>query len=486
MEMRLQASARLTFVLAVALGWPAVSSAQVKVIVSGGFRVAYQELLPEFERTTGITVTTGSGPSQGDSPNAIPAQIRRGVAADVVLMSREGLDEIMAEGKILAGSDVNLAQTPTGMAVRTGAQRPDINTVEAFKQTLLRAKSVAFPASTTGIYLVEKLFPRLGIADAMKAKSSTAGAAAVARGEVEIAIRPASELVTVPGVTYVGPIPHDVQFISVFSGGVVSGSTHVESAKQLIAFMASDKAAAAIRKAGMETPEVQVKVLISGGFSAAYRELLPQFEAASGIKVTTTRGGSMGSGPNTIGAQLRRGVQVDVVIMARDGMKDLITDHRIVAGSDTNIADSFIGMVVKAGALNPDISTTAALKRTLLQAKSVTVSESASGTYLTKTLFPKLGIADEMAKKTVSSGGAGVGRGEAEIGFQQVSELLPLKGVDFVGQIPPDVQYVTVYAAAIVAGSKQIDSSKRLIVFLSSPAAVSAIRKSGMEPPKQR
>lgn len=253
MNTRLRVCAIFTFVFA-ALAWPAASYAQIKAIVSGGFRVAYQDVLPEFERTTGIKVETGSGPSQGNSPDAIPAQIRRGVAADVVLMSREGLDELIGEKKILAGSDVNLAQTPTGMVVRAGAPRPDISTAEAFKQTLLRAKSVAFPASTTGIYLVERLFPRLGIADAMKAKSSTVGAEAVARGEIEIAIRPASELVTVPGVTYVGPIPQDVQFISVFSGGVVASSQHVDAAKRLIAFMASDKAVAAIRKAGMESP----------------------------------------------------------------------------------------------------------------------------------------------------------------------------------------------------------------------------------------
>lgn len=164
MKTRLQAAGRFMIVLALALAWPAASFAQVKVIVSRGFRVAYQQLLPELERTTGIKVTTGAGPSQGDSPNSIPAQIRRGVPADVVLMSREGLDELIAENRIVKGSDVNLAQTPTGMAVRAGAPQPNISTAEAFKQTLLRAKSVAFPASTTGIYLVEKLFPRLGIA----------------------------------------------------------------------------------------------------------------------------------------------------------------------------------------------------------------------------------------------------------------------------------------------------------------------------------
>jgi molybdate transport system substrate-binding protein len=226
----------------------------------------------------------------------------------------------------------------------------------------------------------------------------------------------------------------------------------------------------------------QVKVIISGGFSAAYREVLPGFEKASHVTVTTTSGGSVGSGPNTIGGQLRRGVPADVVILAREGLRELIAEGRIVPGSDTDLARSIIGMVVRAGAAKPDISTVAALKETLLRAKSVAMSSSTSGVYLTTTLFPKLGIAKEMAGKTSMAGAAIVGRGEAEIGLQQVSELLPLTGVDFIGPIPAEVQYVTVYAAAVVAGSKEIERSRRLIEFLASADAIAAIRKSGMEP----
>jgi molybdate transport system substrate-binding protein len=226
----------------------------------------------------------------------------------------------------------------------------------------------------------------------------------------------------------------------------------------------------------------QMKVIISGGFSAAYRELLPEFEKTAGIKVTTTSGGSVGSGPNTVGNQLRRGVPADVVILAREGLRDLIAEGRIVAGTDVDLARSIIGMVVRAGAPKPDISTVEALKQTLLRAKSVAVSGSTSGVYLTTTLFPRLGIADQMAGKIVTSGAAAVGRGEAEIGLQQVSEVLPLPGVDYVGTIPAEVQYVTVYAAAVVAGSKEIETSKRLIAFLSSEGATAAIKKSGMEP----
>jgi molybdate transport system substrate-binding protein len=231
---------------------PSAAFAQLNVITSGGFSAAYREALPEFERTTGITVTTTTGASQGSGPNTIGAQLRRGVPADVVIMSREGLDELIAEGRTHPGTATNLAMTPLGMAVRAGAPKPDIGTVDAFKQTLLRAKSITFASSTTGIYLTTMLFPRLGIASEMAAKSTTAAVAAVARGEAELAIQPVSELLHVAGTEFVGPVPKDVQYISVFAAAVVAGTKELEKAERLIAFLNSDSAAAAIKKTGME------------------------------------------------------------------------------------------------------------------------------------------------------------------------------------------------------------------------------------------
>jgi len=225
-----------------------------------------------------------------------------------------------------------------------------------------------------------------------------------------------------------------------------------------------------------------IQVIISGGFSAAYRELIPEFTRTTHIEVMTSSGASVGNGPNTVGGQLRRGVPADVVILSREGLSELIADGRIVAGTDVDLARSLIGLVVRAGAPRPDISSVEAFKQTLLRAKSVAMTSSTSGVYLTKTLFPKLGIADQMEGKISTSGSAAVGRGEAEIGIQQVSELLPLAGVDFVGRIPEEVQYVTTYAAAVVTGAKDVEASKRLIAFLSSAGADAAIVKSGMEP----
>jgi molybdate transport system substrate-binding protein len=252
-------SAPITLAFVVVLTLPCASFAQirVKVIVSGGFSAAFQELLPEFEKTAGITVTTTRGASQGNGPDVIGAQLRRGVPADVVIMSREGLDELIADGRIVPGTDVDLAQSPLGMSVRAGAPKPDISTVEGFKQTLLRAKSVTFPSSTTGIYLVNKLFPQLGIANEMAGKVTNTGVAAVAKGDAEIAVQPRSELLHVPGVDFVGTIPAQVQYISVFSAAVVKVSKEPKASKQLIAYLSSENARTAIKNSGMEPPRAR-------------------------------------------------------------------------------------------------------------------------------------------------------------------------------------------------------------------------------------
>jgi molybdate transport system substrate-binding protein len=253
-------------VAAAALAWPAAaraqgqgqpesqkqSRAQLNVITSGGFAAAFQEMQPEFEKATGIKVTVTRGASQGSGPDTIGAQLRRGFPADVVIMSREGLDDLIAEKKVVAGSDVNLGQTPLGMAVRAGASKPDIRTVEAFKQTMLRAKSVTFPGSTTGIYMVKKLFPQLGIASEMAPKTTSTGVAAVAKGDAEIAVQPVSELLHTPGTEFVGTIPKEIQYVSVFSAAMVMGSKEAKAAKQLIDFLTSDKAKLAIKATGME------------------------------------------------------------------------------------------------------------------------------------------------------------------------------------------------------------------------------------------
>jgi molybdate transport system substrate-binding protein len=231
---------------------PQAAFAQVTVMTSGGFATPLKAALPEFEKATGISVTVVLGKSQGAGPDTISAQLARGVAADVVILSREGLNDLISENRIAAKSDVDLAKTPIGLAVREGAPKPDIGTVQAFKDTLLRARSITYPSSTTGIYMATKLFPKLGIAKEVAAKSSNAGVAAVARGEAEIAIQPVSELLHVPGTEFVGTIPGQIQYISVFSAARTAKANRDDQARLLIAYLASDKAKIAIRDSGME------------------------------------------------------------------------------------------------------------------------------------------------------------------------------------------------------------------------------------------
>ena len=242
-------SLMLAGLIAVAL--PAPAFAQVKVLMSNGFRAAYQDILPDFEKKSGVSVTTSAGPSQGDGPNTIGAQLRRGVAADVVILSKAGLIDLMKDGKIAAGTETDLAQSPLGVGVRAGSPKPDISTVEAFTQTLIKAKSITFQ-STTVIYLRDKLLPQLGITDTVMAKHSEIGPSAVASGAAEFAISPVSEILHVPGVDYVGTIPAQIQLVQTFSAAVVSVSKEPADSKELIAYLASEQAKAAIRKNGME------------------------------------------------------------------------------------------------------------------------------------------------------------------------------------------------------------------------------------------
>jgi len=231
------------------------TSLPVRVLISGGFAGAYEQLLPEFARTSGIAITTGSGASQGSGPQTIGAQLARGVPADVVILSREGLAELIAAKRIAAGTDVDLARVGLGVAVRSGAARPDVGSVDAFKQVLLKAGPIAVPASTSGIWLKTDLFPRLGIADKLDVRMMPRGAdasAMVAAGAADLAVLPVSEILVAPGVDFAGAIAAEIQMVQVFAAAVVAGATATAEARRLIEFLASPRASATIRRSGME------------------------------------------------------------------------------------------------------------------------------------------------------------------------------------------------------------------------------------------
>lgn len=230
----------------------------------------------------------------------------------------------------------------------------------------------------------------------------------------------------------------------------------------------------------------EIKVVSSGGFAAAFRVLAPEFERRTGYKLDTAWGPSMGKTADAVPSRLARGEAIDVVIMVGYALTDLVDKGEAIAESRADLASSGIGGAVRAGAPKPDMSTVDALKRSLLAAKSIAYSDSASGVYIQNEMFPRLGIAEAVAGKArmipAEPVGAVVARGEAEIGFQQISEMLPIPGVDIVGQLPPELQKITVFSAGIASVSKEPDAGKALIKYLASPEASAAIIKSGMEP----
>jgi molybdate transport system substrate-binding protein len=229
-----------------------------------------------------------------------------------------------------------------------------------------------------------------------------------------------------------------------------------------------------------------IRVMVSGGFSAAYKLLVPRFEQASGAHLETIFGPSMGTTPGAIPVRLSRGESAEVVIMARSALHELARHGEIVEGRQDARARSRIGIAVKAGAAVPDITSVAAFRRVLLQARSVAYSDSASGVYIADELFRRLGIKKEMLGKSrqipAEPVGQGVARGEAEIGFQQMSELLPIAGITVVGPIPNELQQITVFSAGIVARSDAKEAGRALIRYLASPEACDVIEKTALEP----
>jgi molybdate transport system substrate-binding protein len=230
----------------------------------------------------------------------------------------------------------------------------------------------------------------------------------------------------------------------------------------------------------------EIKVMISGGLTPAYKELVPQFERATGNIVVTVYGPSMGITENAIPVRLARGENADVLIMVGDALGKMIEQGKALEGTRVDLVRSPIGMVVRAGATKPDISTPDALKQTLLNAKSIAYSDSASGVYVGTELFERLGIADQVRDKAkmipAEPVAAGVARGESEVGFQQISELLPIPGADLVGPIPAALQKITIFSAGLASGSKEPDAGKALIAFLASSEAAPTLKKTGLDP----
>jgi molybdate transport system substrate-binding protein len=237
-----------------------------------------------------------------------------------------------------------------------------------------------------------------------------------------------------------------------------------------VALLLSDLASAA-----------DIKVLASGATKEAYVDLIPGFEKSSGNKVSTIWTGSA-----NIKKKIAGGEVYDLVIVGDETIDAFIQQGKVVRGSRVDLMKSGVGIAVSAGAPKPDVSSTGALKKTLLAAKSIGYSTGPSGEYMME-LFDRMGIADQVKPKLkqVPSGeriGAFITSGQAEIGFQQISELIHAPGVDYLGPLPPDVQKITVFSAGVLSGAEQPAAAKELVKALTAPSAVEVIRRHGMEP----
>jgi molybdate transport system substrate-binding protein len=235
-----------------------VEGAEFRVMTSGAFTAAHLALSPQLERLTKARIVTAST-SIGTGEMSIPSRLKRGEVVDIVIVAEHVLRQFIADGLVLAEGVKSIARSGIAFAVRAGAPRPDISSADALRRTLLRAKSIGYSASESGKYFTGELVQRLGIAGEVLPKSRLIGGgervgAVIARGEVELGLQQVSELLPVPGIAHITPLPPELQKISTFAAGVAASCPNPSLARTVIEFLASPQAADAIRSSGLQMP----------------------------------------------------------------------------------------------------------------------------------------------------------------------------------------------------------------------------------------
>ena len=232
----------------------AATSNEFRVMTSGAFAAAYLALTVQLERLTKKKIVTASS-SLGTGENTLPKRLKRGEVVDLVIVADNLLRQLIDDGLVLAEGYAPVARSVIGMAVRAGAPKPDISSVDALRSALLQAKSIGYSPSVSGQYLTTELLQRLGIANQVLSKCRLVGGGVgvvVARGEVEIAVQQMSELLPVPGLAHITPLPPEVQIVSVFSAGVAASCTDAALTRSVIEFLTSPEAINAVMKSGLE------------------------------------------------------------------------------------------------------------------------------------------------------------------------------------------------------------------------------------------
>ena len=259
MSMRSLGVAAAIFAIAAACKPATSDAAEIRVLASGALKLALTRLVPAFEKSSGDTVSIGYGPA-----GSIAGRVQAGEAADVAIVSVSQLDELERQGKIISGSGVKIAGIAIGVAVRKGAPKPDIGTVEAFKRALLSSRAIGYrdPAtgSTSGTYTA-RMIEKLGIAPEMRPKTRLDRSEGdrpenvfqpLANCEIEMQIGQITEIVLAPGIELVGPLPPEIQNTTVLAAGILTSSTSPEPAKALIHFLASPATAASLQADGFQ------------------------------------------------------------------------------------------------------------------------------------------------------------------------------------------------------------------------------------------
>jgi molybdate transport system substrate-binding protein len=243
--------AALALVLAPALA----SAAEVRVMISGAFRPAFGKISTDWAKRTGNTVVVLAGPSMGATPEAVPNRLKRGEPADLVIVAKGSLDQLSKDGFIVRGTETDVIDSLIGLAVKAGHPVPDISTVEAFKKTLLAAKSIAYSDSASGVYIETEMYKKLGLPELAK-KSRMIPATPVGEillaDQAEIGFQQMPELMAVPGITVVGPIPKGPQLVTTFSAGVAAKAQQPALARALLAELTAPANYATIRATGVE------------------------------------------------------------------------------------------------------------------------------------------------------------------------------------------------------------------------------------------
>ena len=474
-----------------------VEAAEIKALISTAMKTSVESLKPQFEQKTGHIVAIEYGPSGN-----LTKRIAAGEAVDLAILGGEGVVDLTDKGKLGPDSSIVVASSMIGAAVPRGAPKPDISTEEKFRAVLEQAKSVAYTdaagGGSSGIFL-GRLFDKLGMTGMLKPKAKLAAGGPngyagtfAAKGEAEIALQPIPELMAVPGIDIVGPLPGQFQNATAYRGVVPLGAKEKDAAQAFLDFLTAPAATSVYRSKGLQASvrmlivqsRPEINALITTAMKAAIDELLPRFERESGQKVNVTYGPSGG-----LANRLTGGQAADLIILGSNELGDLAKQGKI-AGATTPVASTGIGVAVRKGAPKPDIATADALKRALLAAKTVAYvapeSGGVTGGHLVR-MYEKLGIMAEIkAKQKLAAGGPNgrvssiVASGDAEIGLQQISELQSNPDVDVVGLLPAGLQQITTYMAGITSNAKETNGANALIKFLASPMATPVYQAKGL------